>query len=117
MADDPESWKDQIDLAHIRQSSLRRKIMRLLERHKSMFSGKLGTVHATTHHIEFKSGTAPIRQQPYRAGPEKREQIREKIAYQLAAGVIEPAQSEWASPVLSASKKDGKCVSASTSAV
>ena len=70
-----------------------------------MFSGKLGTVHPTTHHIELKHGTAPIRQQPYRAGPEKREKIREQISYQLAAGVIEPAQSERASPVLLAPKK------------
>ena len=101
------SWKDQIDLSHIRHSSLRRKIMRLLERHKSMFYGKLGTVHATTHHIELKPGTAPIRQLSYRARSEKREQIHEQIAYQLAAGVIEPAQSEWASPVLLAPKKDG----------
>ena len=107
MADDPVSWNDQIDLSHILHSSVRRKIMRLLERHKSMFSGKLGTVHETAHHIELKPGTYPIRQQPYQAGPEKREHIREKIAYQLAAGVIEPAQSEWASPVLLAPKKDG----------
>ena len=62
-----------------------------------MFSGQLGTVHATKHHIEFNPGTAPIRQKPYRAGPEKREPIREKIAYQLAAGVIEPAQAKWKS--------------------
>ena len=44
---------------------------------------------------------------PYRAGPEKREELKKQIDYQLAAGVIEPAQSEWASPVLLVPKKDG----------
>ena len=86
--DDPDAWKDEIDLSHIRPSALRRKCMRILEKHKAMFSGKLGTVHATEHRIELKSDTAPICQQPYRAGPEKREQIRKQIAYQLEAGVI-----------------------------
>ena len=105
--EDPDAWKDDIDLSHIHPSSVRRRCMRILEKHKAMFSGQLGTVHATEHRIELKPDTAPIRQQPYRAGPEKREQIREQIAYQLAAGVIEPAFSEWASPVLLAPKKDG----------
>ena len=85
--------------------------MRVLGKHEAMFFGDLGTVSAVKHHIELKPDTAPIRQQPYRAGPEKRESIREQIEYQLKAGVIEPAQSdritrEWASPVLLAPKKD-----------
>ena len=104
---DSGSWKEQVDLSHIRHSSLRRRIMSFLSKHEAMFSGDLGTVSAVKHHIELKPGTAPIRQQPYRAGPEKRESIREQIEYQLKAGVIEPAQSEWASPVLLAPKKDG----------
>ena len=74
--------------------------MRLLEKQKSMFSGLLGTVQAKKHQIDLKPGTKLIRQQPYRAGLEKREHIREQISYQLAAGVIEPAQEEWSSPVL-----------------
>ena len=72
-----------------------------------MFEGRLGQIDATEHHMNLKPGIAPIRQQPYRAGPEKREHIREQIEYQLAAGVIEPAQTEWASPVLLAPKNDG----------
>ena len=58
--DYPDAWKDEIDLSHIRPSALRRKCMRILEKHKAMFSGKLGTVHATEHRIELKSDTAPI---------------------------------------------------------
>ena len=104
---EPEDWKDKIDLSHIRQPSLRRRLMRILTKHQAMFSGDLGTITATQHHIELKSGTAPIRQQPYRAGPDRRAAIQEQVEYQLKAGVIEPAQSEWASPVLLAPKKDG----------
>ena len=71
-----------------------------------MFSGKLGTIKVAKHHIKLKPGTAPIHQAPYRAGPDKREKIRAEIEYQLKAGVIEPASTEWASPVLLAPKKD-----------
>ena len=79
----------------------------MLEKHASMFSGKLGTIKVARHHIKLKPGTAPIHQAPYRAGPDKREKIRQEVEYQLKAGVIEPASSEWASPVLLAPKKDG----------
>ena len=83
-SDVTDAWKDQTFLSHIRHSSQRCNILRLLGKHKSMFSEKLRTVDAITKHIELKPGTAPIRQQPYRAGPGKREQIREQLSHQLA---------------------------------
>ena len=107
-AEDKKDWRERVDLAHLKDASLRERVMALLEKYSTVFEGKLGQISATEHHINLKPGTIPILQQPYRAGPEKREHIREQIEYQLAAGVIEPAQSEWASPVLLAPKKDGQ---------
>lgn len=102
-----KDWREKVDLSHLEDRSLRRRVLKILESHEPLLAGKLGTVGATQHRIELKPGTTPVRQPPYRAGPEKRELIREQIEYQLNAGVIEPAQSEWASPVLLAPKKDG----------
>ena len=100
-------WRSKIDLSHLTDAKLRKRVMDLLEKHAPVFEGRLGKIKATVHRINLKPGSKPFRMQPYRAGPDKREKIREQIEYQLAAGVIEPAQSEWSSPVLLAPKKDG----------
>ena len=102
-----KNWRDQIKLDHVEDTEFRDRIMRMLEKHETVFEGKLGQVESTVHRINLKPGTPPVRLQPYRAGPDKREKIREQIEYQLAAGVIEPANTEWSSPVLLAPKKDG----------
>ena len=102
-----QNWRDKIDLSHIDDEEFRARIMAMLEKYSSVFEGKLGTISATKHRIRLKPGSSPVHMNPYRAGPDKRDRIRKEIEYQLAAGVIEPAQSEWASPVLLAPKKDG----------
>jgi len=102
-----EDWRDRIDLSHLEDEKFKKRVMDMLEKHAPVFEGKLGTIESTEHRIHLKPGTQPVRMQPYRAGPEKREKIREQIEYQLAAGVIEPAQTEWSTPVLLAPKKDG----------
>ena len=79
----------------------------MLAPHKEMWSGDLGKIRATEHHIDLRPHTRPLYQHAYRAGPESRKVLEDHINLQLAADVIEPAQSEWASPVLLAPKKDG----------
>ena len=106
--DDERDWREKIDLKHLKDAKFQKKVMNMLEGYKKVFEGKLGQIRATEHRIELKSDTNPVNLPPYRAGPAKREEIRKQIEYQLEAGVIEPAQTEWASPVLLAPKKDGK---------
>lgn len=60
------------------------------------------------HRIEMKPGTKPMQKALHRARSAKREEIRKQIEYQLEADEIEPAESEWDSPVLLDPKKDGK---------
>ena len=78
------------------------RILKMLAPHKDMWSGDLSKIRATEHHIDLKPNTRPIHQHPYRAGAESRKVLEDHINLQ-----IEPAQSEWASPVLMAQKKDG----------
>ena len=64
-----------------------------------MWSGELGKIAATKHRIDLFEGAKSIHQQLYRAVPTAREHQRKEIDRMLQAGVIEPATSEWASPL------------------
>ena len=79
----------------------------MLRKHEKMWSGQLGEITVTEHHIDLIKGARPLKSHPYRAGPKPRELEKFEIDKQLKAGVIEPTISEWASPVLFVPKKDG----------
>ena len=64
-------------------------------------------IRATEHHIPLEPGTKPIRAMPYRKGPWMREMVAKEVEKILNAGVIEPANTEWASPVVLVPEKDG----------
>lgn len=95
-----------LDLGHLSEE-VRVKVRRMLEKHSSMWLGHLGTISVTQHRIEVKPGSKPVHMQPYRAGPKSREIEAAEVDKMLAEDVIEPAQSEWASPVVLVPKSDG----------
>jgi len=65
-----------------------------------MWSGKLGELKATTHHIQLKLDAMPVYSAPYRAGPHRRLQIEKQVRKMLDLGVIEPSDAEWFFPVV-----------------
>ena len=79
----------------------------MLAPYSTMWSGKLGSVNAGQHRIETPPDARPFRSQSYRAGFKDREAQASEVKRQLKLGVIEPSQSEWASPVLLVPKPDG----------
>ena len=87
---------------------LQPEIRKMLRKHEHLWSGKLGKISVAQHHINLIPGARPFKSAPYRAGPKTRELEEFEVKKQLAAGVIEPSNSEWASPVLFAPKKDGR---------
>ena len=103
----PKDWKTLVDLSQITNKKLNARILNMLTPQKDMWSGDLGKIRATEHNINLKPNTIPLHQHPYRAGPESHKVLEDHINLQLAADVIEPAQSEWDSPVQLAPKKDG----------
>jgi len=88
---------------HVHTSSvpegLRPRVLSLLEKHRPLWSGNLGSIRANEHRIEVKRGSNSFRLTPYRMGPRTRELIISQVDQMLKFTVREPIQSEWASPV------------------
>ncbi|CAN8061906.1 unnamed protein product [Agarophyton chilense] len=102
---DPErQWQDTVQIGE-ENGQLRGRIIDLLVEFETMWSGYLGQIKATQHCIELLSDSNPIYQQPYRAGPKARDVEFKEVERTLQEGVIEPANSDWASPVVLVHKK------------
>ncbi|KAL1918538.1 uncharacterized protein VTP21DRAFT_3198 [Calcarisporiella thermophila] len=78
----------------------------LLGEYEDIFRG-LGKTETVEHQIE--TGAAkPIKCAPYRATWQDQEIIKREVEEMLEQGVIEPAISPWAFPVVLVQKKNGK---------
>jgi len=80
----------------------------MLRTHFAMWDGTLGPTHATEHAIVAPADAVPIREQPYRTGPFKRQIIADQINKMLKFKVTEPSHSAWASPVVILPNINGK---------
>ncbi len=79
-------------------------IRRMLKQHARMWNGKLGEISVTKHRIELLPGARPVRSEPYCQGQRSREFENETVTKLLKEGPIVPSKSEWASPVVIATK-------------
>ena len=79
----------------------------MLRKYAHMCDGSLAEISTTDHRIDLTPGAKPVRSAPYRAGPKARKAESEEVERMPRAGFIEPAQSEWASPVVLVPKPDG----------
>jgi hypothetical protein len=70
-----------------------------------MCSGQLGELSITKHRIDLQENAKPAYQASYRAGKQSREIERQEVDRMLKAGVIDPATSEWDSPVVLITKR------------
>jgi len=87
----------------------RAKLMRLLVEYSGVFSfdeTDLGRTSVIKHSIDTE-GARPVRQPLRRQPPAHQEAIRDHVSTMLKQGVIEPAQSPWASNLVLVRKKDG----------
>lgn len=106
MSKNPKEWKEHLKLDHLSET-LKDQVVNMLSKHDSMWAGSLGEISITQHRIELQKDAKPIYQAPYRAGSKAREVERIEVDRMLQEGVIEPATSEWASPVVLITKPDG----------
>jgi len=80
-------------------------LLKLLHEFKSVMSGKCGRTTICQHHIHTKE-ILPIQQCSYQIPHMFREIVEEEIRTMLEEGMIEPSNSEWASPMVIIKKKD-----------
>lgn len=73
-----------------------------------MRNGSLGKIFAVKRHIDLKRDFRPSFQHLHWGGLKKEEQEVHELYKMLIKGVIEPAVSKEASPVVFAPKKDEK---------
>lgn len=103
---DSTPWMDEADLSHLDEKTFAQ-LRKLLLDYEDICDGRLGSLKGVEHRIELVKDTKPIFQQPYRCGIERRKAEEAEVQRMLAAEVIEPSTSEWASPVILVPKPDG----------
>ena len=79
----------------------------LLQKHSSLWEGKLGLIRSVEHRIGLKPGAVLVKQHPYKAGAKVRERVKGEIERVRSIDDIEPASEEWSSPVVLVPKPDG----------
>ena len=82
---------------------------KILMDHQSVFAhddSNLQCIKGVEHRLELTDYT-PLRQRPYKTDAKSQEIIDEIVVGLLENGIIEPSNSDWASPVLLVLKKDG----------
>lgn len=80
-------------------------LLKMLVEFKTVMSGKVGRTSSCQHLIHLKEAL-PVRQQPYRLPHMYKDAVEKEIDEMIKEGVIEPANSEWASPMVIIRKKD-----------
>ena len=78
----------------------------LLWKYRKVFPDVPSTTNVLFHDVEVGKSD-PIKQHPYRVNPIKLSKIRTEIDYMLKNNIIEPSQSNWASPCILVPKPDG----------
>jgi len=76
--------------------------------HLSTWDVTLKAIRATEHAIVSSSDALPIRAQPYRTGPLKRQIMTDQINKRLKLKFIARSHSAWASLVVIVHKKNGQ---------
>lgn len=81
----------------------------VLEQYKQVFAmpNELPPVRGREHGITLKEGTDPVSVRPYRYPQVQKDEVERLIKDMMGAGIIQPSQSPFSSPVLLVKKKDG----------
>jgi hypothetical protein len=69
---------DQVNMGHLNEDD-KGAVLRMLEPHKEMWDGHLGTVTATQHRIQLTPGAQPVHAQPIAQGHARARQNKKRF--------------------------------------
>ena len=95
--------------SHCKTEHDRQQVATLLCKYSDVFSQgeeDVGRTELVQHEVLTVPNTQPIRQAPYRVGPEKEAEIDRQVSKLARQGMIEPTYGAWSSPVVLVRKKD-----------
>jgi hypothetical protein len=116
----PQSLQEALaveDVQHGFPKQLEPELRQLLREFRDVFNNDpTTTTTATTKHTIHLRDHTPFRVRPYRYSDKKKLLIDEQVEQMLADGIIEPATSEYASPIVIVKKRTAGRGSAWTTA-
>ena len=74
----------------------------------STHAGECGKTDLVSMKIQVNPGAKPVRQNPRPMAPPMKKEFRQQLNSMLQEGIIEEANSPWASPIVPVRKKDGR---------
>ena len=80
---------------------------KLVKEFPQVFQDKPGRTNVAEHEIHV-GNSPPIQQKPYRIPYSQRLTVQQEIEEMLAAGIVRPSVSHWASPIMLVKKKTGE---------
>ena len=89
--------------SHCKTEHDRQQVATLLCKYSNVFSQgeeDVGLTELVQHEVPTLPNTQPIRQAPYRVGPEKEAEIDRQVSKLARQGMIEPTYGAWSSPVV-----------------
>ena len=95
--------------SHCKTEHDRQQVATLLCKYSDVFSQgeeDVGRTELVQHEVPTLPNTQPIRQAPYRVGPEKEAEIDRQVSKLARQGMVEPTYGAWSSPVVLVRKKD-----------
>lgn len=84
----------------------RRQLQQVQDNFEEVLKGKPGQTTLTEHKIRVTKSSRPIRQNPYRIPYAYLTAVEKELDEMLREGIIEPSESDWASPMVILKKKD-----------
>jgi len=79
----------------------------LLDQFKGMWSGNPSELKASTDHIQLKTDTKPVYSAPYRAAPQRHQEVEKQAQRMVDLGVIKNLGAECSFPVAVVPKPGG----------
>lgn len=95
----------EFDLDHLAKHEAK-EVRAVLDQFPNVLTDRLGVTNKITYKIEL-TDSIPVKQSPYRLAPPKMKALRGEVEKMLAAGVIRPSVSPYASPMFLVKKPNG----------